>query len=44
MVYRGRPSTGCGKCRERKIKVGASISVLDFKSAVILFYGDIFSY
>ncbi|KAH8626187.1 hypothetical protein IG631_18205 [Alternaria alternata] len=21
MVYRGRPSTGCKKCRERKIKV-----------------------
>jgi len=31
MVYRGRPSTGCGKCRERKIKVGASASFFGVK-------------
>jgi hypothetical protein len=25
MVYRGRPSTGCKKCRERKVKVSIEL-------------------
>jgi hypothetical protein len=27
MVYRGRPSTGCKRCRERKVKVSTHASL-----------------